>query len=178
MQSCTCACRWTKCVNLCPTMTWMLTSCCACAGFSFGGTLALSVTASLWKSSLISISVLEKNLCCITLSPPLISLPTLEEVSVESPQIDSTLHSIIIQDDFVPRLTMFLDPRNEEICSQYVNVEDYGPLSSIQVNSSVHPCVYMYSYSQCVYCVQCSFVLKITSHHYYFRHFKTFFLLI
>ena len=108
---------------------WLLTYSCD-AGFSFGGTLALSVTASLWKLPLICADVLEKNLCCISLSPPLIELDMIKEVCMESPQISSTLHSIIIKDDFVPRLSMFLDPKNEEIM---LEVQDYDPLSSIKV---------------------------------------------
>lgn len=104
-------------------------------GFSFGATLALSVTASLWKSPLISSSVLEKNLCCISLSPPLINFPLLQEVSTDSPQIKTTLHSIIIQDDFLPRLTMFFDPNNKDICSEsFLNFEDYHAPTSLKVN--------------------------------------------
>lgn len=101
-------------------------------GYRFGGTLALSVTTSLWRSPLISTSVLEKNLCCISLSPPLINFPSLQEVIAESPQINSTLHSIFIQDDFMPRLTMFLDPKNEAVLSK--DIEDYKSLSSVKVS--------------------------------------------
>ena len=100
-------------------------------GFSFGGMLAWSVTASLWKSPLINTNVLEKNLCCIALSPPLINTPLLQEVCVDMPQIKSTLHSIIIQDDVVPRLTMFLDPKNEDVCVEFP--EGYHSLPSVKV---------------------------------------------
>ena len=87
--------------------------------------LALSVAAFLWKSPITSTSMLEKNLCCIVFSPPLINLPLLQEVCAESPQILPTLHSIILHNDFVPQLTMFLDPRNEEICSEsFLNFEE------------------------------------------------------
>ena len=103
----------------------------ALTGFSFGGMLALSVTASLWKMPLISTSVLEKNLCCIVLSPPLINLALLQEVCSESPQILSTLHSIFLHDDFVPRLTMFLDSRNEKICSESYTLEEVSCASQV-----------------------------------------------
>ena len=99
--------------------------------------LALSATASLWKSPLISTSILEKNLCCIVFSPPLINLPLLQEVCSESPQILSTLHSIISCDDFVPRLTLFLDSSNEEICAEsFLNLEeDMSSASQVTVYS-------------------------------------------
>ncbi len=95
----------------------------------------MSVTASLWNLPLINADILEKNLCCISLSPPLIELDMLKEICIESPQINSTLHSIIFKDDFMPRLTMFLDPKNEEICSEVVmEVKEYSPLSSFEVS--------------------------------------------
>ena len=108
-------------------------------GFSFGGTLALSVTASLWKSPLISTSILEKNLCCITLSSPLIIIPTLKQASIESPKITSILHSFFSQDDFIPRLAMFLDPNNGELFSECIhNFEDFHPLHSIEVSIAIY----------------------------------------
>ena len=100
-------------------------------GFSFGGMLAWSVTASLWKSPLINTNVLERNLCCIALSPPLINTPLLQEVCVDMPQIKPTLHSIIVQDDVVPRLTMFLDPKNEDVCVE--PTEGYHSPPSVKV---------------------------------------------
>ena len=103
-------------------------------GHSFGGLLALSVTASLWKQDLIGTSILEKNLCCICLSPPIINLPILQEVSMEMPQIKPTLHSIIVRDDFIPRLAIFLDPKNEDICSEAIlNSKEFTQLTSIKV---------------------------------------------
>ncbi len=93
------------------------------------------MTASIWKQGLIGATILEKNLCCICLSPPLITLPVVQEVTMEMPQIKSTLHSIVVRDDVIPRLTMFLDPENEDICSEHVfNSEQLMPLSSIKVS--------------------------------------------
>ena len=118
-------------------------------GFSFGGMLALSVTASLWKMPLISTSVLKENLCCIVLSPPLIGLPMVQEVCAESPQILSTLHSVILQDDFMPRLTMFLDPGNDKICSESLN-EDV--CSQQKVNyCTLHAVYRIVVYFYCMY---------------------------
>ena len=103
-------------------------------GYSFGGLLGLSVTASLWKSTLLTSSILEKNLCCITFSPPLINMPILQEICVESPQINSTLHSIFIKDDLIPRLTMFLDPKYDKVYEESI-VDCKTPLNlSIQVS--------------------------------------------
>jgi hypothetical protein len=102
-------------------------------GYRFGGTLALSVITSLWKSPLISAGVLEKNLCCVSLSPPLINFPSLQEVITELPQISSTLHSIVVKDDFIPQLTMFMDPENGKICLK--SIENYTPtFSSMKVS--------------------------------------------
>ena len=100
-------------------------------GFSFGSLLALSVTASLWKQGLLSTSILEKNLCCISLSAPLINLPVLQEVLLEMPQIKSTLHSIVAKGDILPRLMMFLDPENEEIeglSESFLDFKEPSPL--------------------------------------------------
>ena len=53
---------------------------------------------------------------------------------MESPQICSTLHYFYAQDDFIPHLTMFLDPNNGELFSECVqNFEDFCPLPSIEV---------------------------------------------
>ena len=87
------------------------------------------MTASLWQSS-IGTDILEKNLCCITLSPQLISLPILQEVSAESPQFSTTLHSFILHDDFMPYLTMFLDLK-----FSIMEKLDYRPLPSIKVKN-------------------------------------------
>ena len=79
-----------------------------------------------------STGILEKNLCCISLSPPLINLPILQEVSSETPQIKSTLHSIIVKEDLFPRLTMFLDPESEDISPE--SIEGISPNSTVKVS--------------------------------------------
>ena len=93
------------------------------------------MTASLWKQSLIGSGILEKNLCCICLSPPVISLPILQEVCAEAPEIKSTLHYVLVKHDFVPHVTMFLDPRNEDLA---FNFEELGQFSSIKVCKVQH----------------------------------------
>lgn len=103
-------------------------------GFSLGGLLALSVTASLWKEGLIGVEILEKNLCCICQSPVLINIPVLQEVSIETPQIKSTLHSILVNDDIIPRLSIFLDSGNENFAlGSSINFESQDPFYCIEV---------------------------------------------
>lgn len=91
--------------------------------------LALSVTASLWSEGLICAEILEKNLCCICLSPSMINLSAIQDIVVEMPQIKSILHSIVAKDDFIPRLTMFIDQENEDFCSDILNYEELDLLS-------------------------------------------------
>lgn len=87
--------------------------------------MALSVTATLWKESS-STSILEKNLCCINLSPLLVTLPILQQVASETPQIKSILHSVLVKEDIIPCLTMFLNsnisPESDSLSTEMVTI--------------------------------------------------------
>ena len=89
------------------------------AGFSFGGLLALSLAASLWKLPYFEFStdLLKDNFVCITFGQPIISLPTVQEVTEEYPEFESIVHSIFTK-DLVPQLLKFLDQKSEEQCAQ------------------------------------------------------------
>ena len=88
------------------------------AGFSFGGLLAKAVTACLWLEPLLTEDLLMENVTCITLGAPMITLSSVAMVMEESPQFGSTVHSIVLDSDPIPRLSMFLDPRCEEVGSE------------------------------------------------------------
>ena len=88
------------------------------AGFSFGGLVALSLTALLWKLPYFSADLLKENFICVTFAQPLITLPVVQEIAEECPELESTVHSIFMSTDLVPQLMKFLDQRFEEQCSQ------------------------------------------------------------
>ena len=85
-------------------------------GFSFGGLLAIHLTAAMWKLPLITTDILKKNLACITFGQPLINLPLVKEVMEESPEFTSTVHLVFTREDTVPRVAKFLDPRIDDVC--------------------------------------------------------------
>ena len=90
------------------------------AGFSFGGLLALSLAALLWKLPYFEFStdLLKENFVCITFGQPIISLPTVQEIAEECPEFESVMHSIFAKADVVPQLMKFLDEKYEEQCAQ------------------------------------------------------------
>lgn len=84
------------------------------AGFSFGGLLALSLAALLWKMPYLSTDLLKDDFVCITFGQPIISLPIVQEVREECPEFESVVHSIFTKADLIPRLMKFLDQKYEE----------------------------------------------------------------
>ena len=102
-------------------MGWNLPQCItSIAGFSFGGLLALSLAALLWKLPYFEFStdLLKENFVCITFGQPIISLPTVQEVAEECPEFESVVHSIFTKADVVPQLMKFLDRKYEEQSAQ------------------------------------------------------------
>ena len=61
---------------------------------------------------------LQENVACITLGAPMITLPVVTMAMEETPQFGSTVHSIMLDSDPIPKLCMFLDPRCEEVGSE------------------------------------------------------------
>ena len=102
-------------------MGWNLPQCItSIAGFSFGGLLALSLAALLWKLPYFEFStdLLKENFICITFGQPIISLPAVQEVIEECPEFEAVVHSIFTKADLIPRLMKFLDQKCEEQCAQ------------------------------------------------------------
>jgi len=89
-------------------------------GFSFGGLLALSLAALLWKLPYFEFStdLLKENFVCITFGQPINNLPTVQEITEECLEFESVVHSIFTKADVVPQLMMFLDRKYEEQCAQ------------------------------------------------------------
>ena len=87
-------------------------------GFSFGGLLAKAVAARMWREPLLSVESLQENVACITLGAPMITLPVVTMAMEEAPQFGSTVHSIMLDSDPIPKFCMFLDPRCEEVGSE------------------------------------------------------------
>ena len=84
-----------------------------CVGFSFGGLLACSVATQVWNTPYVHASILKESLACITFGQPHIPVPLLPETATLRPELASTIHSIYLKDDLVPRLSRFLN----ECCS-------------------------------------------------------------
>lgn len=89
-------------------------------GFSFGGLLALQVTASLWKSPLLTEDNLKRNVACITFGQPLIHLPLVSEVAEEMPNFKLSLCSFFVHDDVIPVLMRFLNQDVDKKCAKAV----------------------------------------------------------
>ena len=79
--------------------------------------MALSVAASLWKSPLLSVDILQSKVACITFGHPLISLPLLEEVVQDIPEFETTVHSVFLSEDTIPVMARLLDPKCDRYCS-------------------------------------------------------------
>ena len=78
-------------------------------GFSFGGLLAAALTAHVWKTSYFPAALLKQNLVCITFGQPHVTVPMLESVAAQNPELASCIHSFYCEDDPVPRLLRVLD---------------------------------------------------------------------
>ncbi len=72
----------------------------------------------MWREPLLSVESLQENVACITLGAPMITLPVVTMAMEETPQFGSTVHSIMLDSDPIPKLCMFLDPRCEEVGSE------------------------------------------------------------
>ena len=90
---------------------------CSIAGFSFGGLLALSLAALLWKLPYLSADLLTEDFICITFGQPIINLPVVQEVTEECPEFESIVHTIFAKADLIPK---FLDQKCEEQCAQII----------------------------------------------------------
>ena len=71
--------------------------------------MACAVTASVWETPYISTDLLRQNLVCITFGQPHVSMPMLDRVVSQRPELVSTIHSFHCEEDPVPRLLRFLD---------------------------------------------------------------------
>ncbi len=76
------------------------------------------MAARMWREPLLSVESLQENVACITLGAPMITLPVVTMAMEETPQFQSTVHSIMLDSDPIPKLCMFLDPRCEEVGSE------------------------------------------------------------
>ncbi len=102
---------------------------CSNLGFSLGGLLALSVTASLWELPLLSMEILRENVTCITFGQPLISLSHVKDVVQTTPEFESIVHSVFFTNDCVPRVMSFLDLVCD--CAELtITLEAHQPLQS------------------------------------------------
>ena len=78
-------------------------------GFSFGGLLAAALTARVWETPYFPAVLLKQNLICITFGQPHVTVPMLESVAAQNPELASCIHSFYCEDDPVPRLLRVLD---------------------------------------------------------------------
>ena len=78
-------------------------------GFSFGGLLAVAVTACIWKHSYIAATELQKKVACIGFGVPMLHIPNVVSILAECPAFKSTIHLVYLKDDIVPRLMRFMD---------------------------------------------------------------------
>ena len=72
----------------------------------------------MWREPLLSVESLQENVACITLGAPMITPPVVTMAMEETPQFGSTVHSIMLDSDPIPKLCKFLDPRCEEVGSE------------------------------------------------------------
>ena len=78
-------------------------------GFSYGGMLACSVAAILWKDSCIPIEALEKNVVCITYGQPVISIPSVQQVIKDIPHFQDTIYCVFKKEDVVPTVLRYFN---------------------------------------------------------------------
>ena len=82
-------------------------------GFEFGGLLALSVYASVWKQTCLSISNLSQSTMCVTFGVPLVPLKTDKILDECYTKMKENSHIFQLHGDFVSRLLQFDDITNE-----------------------------------------------------------------
>ena len=102
--------------------------------------MALSVAASLWKSPLLSVDILQSKVACITFGHPLISLPIVDQVVCNSPEFETTVHSVFLSEDTVPVIMRLLDPKCDEYCT---DITTDNPLISLLPSRKVHIVIFM-----------------------------------
>ena len=71
--------------------------------------MALSVTARIWRLSLIAAAELQKKVACIAFGVPMLHIPAVFTALVECPAIESTIHLVYLKDDMFPRLLRFMN---------------------------------------------------------------------
>ena len=107
-------------INICMSFTFETHN----TGFSLGGLLACAVTAAVWNTPYIRADVLKKSLVCITFAQPHITLPCVSEVARERPEVASTIHTLHLHDDVIPRIFPLLN----ECCSDLSPKEEKGEI--------------------------------------------------
>ncbi|XP_019853136.1 PREDICTED: uncharacterized protein LOC109582702 [Amphimedon queenslandica] len=90
-------------------------------GFEFGGLLALSVYASVWKQTCLSISNLSQSTMCVTFGVPLVPLKADKILDECHTEMKENSHIFQLQGDYVSRLLQFDDITN--------GVKDHDKLS-------------------------------------------------
>lgn len=83
-----------------------------------GGLLALSVYASLWKDTCLSINNLLQNVFCITFGTPLVPLEELEMTLKSVRDMEKNSHIFIMEDDVIPRLLQFVEVKSVKKSAQ------------------------------------------------------------
>ena len=78
-----------------------------CVGFSFGGMLACSVAANIWKRSQINTDALKDRVICINFGQPLINMPFVQDVIKDFQQFETTIYSMFTKEDVIPGLLRF-----------------------------------------------------------------------
>ena len=69
----------------------------------------MSVAASIWQQTYITVAELTKNVVCVGFGVPMITLPALSKTLTEYPAIESTIHLVYLKDDIIPRLMRFMN---------------------------------------------------------------------
>ena len=90
----------------------------------------------MWQNPLLGDDLLKENVVCVTFGQPLINLPVVLEAIEASPDLESSLHSVFVKEDLVPRVMQFFDPEFEEVCADVLNETDVlTPMKSPNVCS-------------------------------------------
>jgi len=106
-------------------------------GFSLGGLLACAVIAAVWRTPYIRTDVLKKGLVCITFGQPHVTLPCLSEFAREQPEVASTIHTLHLHDDVIPRILPLLS----ECCSDLRHKEERGEIKMKTLSTAKMVCL-------------------------------------
>lgn len=66
------------------------------------------MAAMIWKYSHVPLQLLESNIACITFGQPLVRIPLVQSVIQKFERFKTTIHSVMNQDDILPRLLRYL----------------------------------------------------------------------